>query len=119
MRTAKDSHDSTGHQQHTRAIHDPDQKTDWHGTEEPSPVPPPTDALRNEEEPKPPAERDGSWWQRFRTEFLGAHPENQVAQVYHLTAIVAVAGSLVGGVWAFGEYIWSEKPAPAPQHSPM
>src|SRR5215831_16262905 len=58
-----------------------------------------------------------NWWQRFRIEFYGAHPEKQVAQVYYITAILAVMGSLIAGLWAFGAHFWSEKPAPAVQQS--
>jgi hypothetical protein len=59
----------------------------------------------------------GHWWQRFRAQFLGAGPENQIAQIYHITAILALMGSLIGGLWAFGEYIWPERPVPVPLHS--
>src|SRR6516225_4396396 len=53
------------------------------------------------------------WWQKFRTEFSSAEPEKQVAQIYYITAILAVMGSLLAGIWAFGEHFWpqrSEKP---------
>ena len=98
-------------------MRDLDRKADSLGTGKRSSVPPPTDAPPNQEEPGRPAERSRGWWQRFRAQFLGADPENQVAQVYHITAILTVIGSVAGGLWAFGEYIWPERPVPAPQHS--
>jgi len=52
------------------------------------------------------------WWRRFRTEFFAAHPEKQVAQIYYVTAILAVIGSIIGGLWAFGGHFWAEKSAP-------
>src|SRR5215468_291263 len=39
-----------------------------------------------------------TWWKRFRAEFIRAHPEKQVAQIYYIMAILAVAGSLVAGL---------------------
>jgi adenylate cyclase len=55
-----------------------------------------------------------NWWQRFSTEFSGAHPEKQVAQVYYITSVLAVTGSLVAGLWAFGEHFWPEQSTLAP-----
>jgi TolB-like protein/cytochrome c-type biogenesis protein CcmH/NrfG len=59
-----------------------------------------------------------NWWKRFRAEFSAMHPEKQVAQIYYITAILALAGSIVAGIWAFGEHFWSGEPAPAPQSAP-
>jgi len=73
-------------EQHIRAVRDPGRKADSYDARKHSPAPPPTDTPSNEEEPKRPAERWSGWWQRFRAQFLGADPENQVAQVYHITA---------------------------------
>jgi TolB-like protein/tetratricopeptide (TPR) repeat protein len=64
-------------------------------------------------------ERGGNWWQRFRAEFSSSHPEKQLSQVYYITAILTVIGSLIAGLWAFGEGIWSEKLAVAPSPSVM
>jgi len=50
-----------------------------------------------------------AWWQRFRNDFSSAEPEKQVAQIYYITAILAVLGSLLAGLWAFGEHLWPEK----------
>jgi adenylate cyclase len=55
-----------------------------------------------------------NWWQVFRSDFTVAHPEKQVAQVYYITAILAVAGSLIAGLWAFGEHFWSGRSVLAP-----
>src|SRR5215831_4397865 len=60
-----------------------------------------------------------NWWKRFITEFYGAHPEKQVAQVYYITAILAVAGSILAGLWAFSKHFWAEESASAPQHSTL
>ena len=49
------------------------------------------------------------WWQKFRTEFSSAEPGKQVAQIYYITAILAVMGSLLAGIWAFGEHFWPER----------
>ena len=57
-----------------------------------------------------------NWWQVFRSE-SAAHPDTQVAQVYYLTTILAVMGSLIAGIWAFGEHFWSDRSLPAPEHS--
>lgn len=58
------------------------------------------------------------WWQEFRSEFSGAHPEKQVADIYYITSILAVAGSLLIGVWALGERFWSGTGSTAP-HAPV
>src|SRR5262245_26941921 len=50
-----------------------------------------------------------AWWQRFRQDFSSAEPEKQVAQVYYITAVLAVIGSLLAGLWAFGEHLWPDK----------
>jgi len=50
-----------------------------------------------------------AWWQRFRNDFSSSEPEKQVAQIYYITAILAVLGSLLAGIWAFGEHLWPEK----------
>lgn len=55
-----------------------------------------------------------NWWKQFRTDFYTAHPEKQVAQVYYITAILAVAGSIIAGVWAFGRHFWAEESALTP-----
>jgi adenylate cyclase len=52
-----------------------------------------------------------AWWQRFRQDFSSAEPEKQVAQVYYITAVLAVIGSLLAGLWAFGEHVWPDKSA--------
>jgi TolB-like protein len=49
------------------------------------------------------------WWQLFRSDFFVAHPEEQVEQVYYITAIVAVAGSLIAGLWAVGSHLLFER----------
>src|SRR5215471_9598700 len=54
-----------------------------------------------------------AWWRRFRKDFSSAEPEKQVAQVYYITAVLAVLGSLLAGLWAFGEHLWPDKSAPA------
>lgn len=54
-----------------------------------------------------------AWWQRFRNDFSSAEPEKQVAQIYYITAVLAVLGSLLAGLWAFGEHLWPDKSAPA------
>jgi len=51
------------------------------------------------------------WWQRFRNDFSTAEPEKQVAQIYYITAVLAVLGSLLAGLWAFGEHFWPDKSA--------
>jgi TolB-like protein/cytochrome c-type biogenesis protein CcmH/NrfG len=56
-----------------------------------------------------------NWWQRYRAEFNASHPETQVAQIYHVTAILALAGSVIAGVWAFGEHFWPDTTAPMPK----
>ena len=116
MRARRGSQGSDG-EQHIRAVRDPDRKADSYDARKRSPAPPPTDTPSSEEEPERPAERWSGWWRRFRVQFLGADPENQVAQVYHITAILALMGSVAGGLWAFGEYIWPERLVTAPQHS--
>jgi TolB-like protein/Flp pilus assembly protein TadD len=50
-----------------------------------------------------------AWWRRFRKDFSSAEPEKQVAQVYYITAVLAVLGSLLAGLWAFGEHVWPDK----------
>jgi len=50
-----------------------------------------------------------AWWRRFRKDFSSAEPEKQVAQVYYITAVLAVLGSLLAGLWAFGEHLWPDK----------
>jgi TolB-like protein/cytochrome c-type biogenesis protein CcmH/NrfG len=55
-----------------------------------------------------------NWWQRYRAEFNASHPETQVAQIYHITAILALAGSVIAGVWAFGAHFWPDNTAPRP-----
>src|SRR5262249_20306545 len=52
-----------------------------------------------------------AWWRRFRNDFSSAEPEKQVAQVYYITAVLAVMGSLLAGLWAFGEHLWPDKSA--------
>lgn len=61
--------------------------------------------------------RSLNWWRRYRAEFGGSHPEVQIAQVYHITAILAVVGSVIAGLWAFGEQFWGEKSAPGVRES--
>src|SRR5215472_3742170 len=51
------------------------------------------------------------WWRRFRNDFSTAEPEKQVAQIYYITAVLAVLGSLLAGLWAFGEHFWPDKSA--------
>jgi adenylate cyclase len=58
-----------------------------------------------------------TWWQRFRAQFTSADPEKQVAQIYYITAILTVLGSLVAGLWAFGEHFWPNKSAAPVQRS--
>src|SRR5215470_6982037 len=62
-----------------------------------------------------PPQRSGAglrrWFRRFRTDFSGAHPEKQVAQIYYISAILAVAGSLAAGLWAFGKHFWAQESA--------
>jgi TolB-like protein/Flp pilus assembly protein TadD len=53
-----------------------------------------------------------SWLRRYGAEFNVAQPETQVAQVYHITAILAVLASVLAGLWAFGEHFWEPTPAP-------
>jgi TolB-like protein/Flp pilus assembly protein TadD len=55
-----------------------------------------------------------SWWQQFRADFSSAHPEKQVAQVYYISSVLAVTGSVVAGFWAFGEHLWFDKSTPHP-----
>src|SRR5262245_55410054 len=55
------------------------------------------------------------WWRRFRNDFSSAEPEKQVAQIYYITAVLAVLGSLLAGLWAFGEHLWPDKSATAIQ----
>src|SRR5215510_16143378 len=50
-----------------------------------------------------------AWWRRFRKDFSSAEPEKQVAQIYYITAVLAVFGSLLAGLWAFGEHFWPDK----------
>jgi TolB-like protein/Tfp pilus assembly protein PilF len=50
------------------------------------------------------------WWRRFRSNFSSAEPERQVTQIYEVTAILAVLGSVIAGLWAFGEHLWPGKP---------
>jgi TolB-like protein/Flp pilus assembly protein TadD len=58
------------------------------------------------------AERVGSWWRTFYAEFHTAHPDKQLSQIYYISGILAVAGSLVAGLWALGEQFWPERSAP-------
>ena len=47
-----------------------------------------------------------TWWQQFRGSFSGAHPHQQIEQLYYVTAILTVIGSLIGGLWAFaGDFV--------------
>jgi len=55
------------------------------------------------------------WWRRFRNDFSSAEPEKQVAQIYYITAVLAVLGSLLAGLWAFGEHLWPDRSATAIQ----
>jgi TolB-like protein/Flp pilus assembly protein TadD len=57
------------------------------------------------------------WWQRFRSDFSSAEPGKQVAQIYYVATILTVLGSVMAGLWAFGEHIWPEKPTLSPNSS--
>ena len=50
-----------------------------------------------------------TWWQEFRATFSAAHPEKQVEQVYHVTAIAAVIASIIGGLWALAADSWDNR----------
>jgi TolB-like protein/tetratricopeptide (TPR) repeat protein len=51
-----------------------------------------------------------AWWRQFKTEFYVGGPEKQVAQIYHISAILAVLGSVIAGLWAFGGSFFSTTP---------
>ena len=46
-----------------------------------------------------------NWWRQFRSEFSNAHPDKQLSQIYYIAGILAVTGSVVAGIWAFGEIL--------------
>jgi TolB-like protein/DNA-binding SARP family transcriptional activator len=58
-----------------------------------------------------------SWWRRFYGEFSDALPEKQIAQIYYITAILAVTGSLIAGIWAFGQGYFFKNSAMETEHS--
>jgi TolB-like protein/DNA-binding SARP family transcriptional activator len=97
---------------------DVDRKPDSHVR-----IAPADNPLTGEQKTEQHMERVGSWWrnwwQHFRSEFYEAHPEKQVAEVYYITAILALTGSLIAGLWAFSEHFWSEKPAMGTQNSAL
>jgi len=81
---------------------------------DPRATPPPA---HDAEKAAPGAAPSQNWWRRYRAEFTTSHPETQVAQVYHITAILGLAASVLAGIWAFGEHFWPEKPS-AQQQAP-
>ena len=52
-----------------------------------------------------------SWWRRFYAEFYSAHPDKQIAQIYYIATILALTGSLIAGIWAFGGEFFFKKSA--------
>ena len=122
MRT-RNSSEVSSDEPRVPAVAGADQKTDSPKREEPPATAVAKNVLTSEQRAEQQVEGVAtwwrSWWQQFRTEFNVAHPEKQVAQVYYITAILAVTGSMIAGLWAFGQHFWSEKLAPAPQYSPV
>jgi TolB-like protein len=58
-----------------------------------------------------------NWWQQFLAEFHGAHPDKQISQIYYITGILAVAVSLMAGLWALGERTLFEGSPAEGQHA--
>src|SRR5262245_20071128 len=119
MRTRKGSQTSSNKGPHPVAG-EADQKAESHVKGGPSTTASANNAPTRDETGKQQAEGVRTswrlWWQRFRADFYAAHPEKQVAQIYYITAILAVMGSLAAGLWALGIDLWSEKSALTPQN---
>ena len=49
------------------------------------------------------------WWHQFRSEFSGAGPTKQVSQIYYISGILAVIGSLIIGILTLGGDFFSGK----------
>jgi TolB-like protein/cytochrome c-type biogenesis protein CcmH/NrfG len=47
-----------------------------------------------------------NWWRQFRSDFSSAHPDKQLSQIYYIAGILAVAGSVFAGIWAFGAFLF-------------
>lgn len=49
------------------------------------------------------------WWREFKSEFSSAGPTSQVSQIYYISAILAVMGSIIAGVLTVGGDLFSSK----------
>jgi len=50
-----------------------------------------------------------AWWSQFKSEFSVAGPTRQVSQIYYISGILAVIGSLIVGILTLGGELFSGK----------